>query len=58
MQDNLPVIDYKKCTGCLTCVAKCPRHIIISRKVVAEEIPAAENKTVEKEAPANEEKAE
>jgi electron transport complex protein RnfB len=28
MVDNLPVIDYKKCTGCLTCVAKCPRHII------------------------------
>ena len=40
MQDNLPVIDYKKCTGCLTCVAKCPRHIIISRKVKAEETPA------------------
>ena len=39
MQDNLPVIDYKKCTGCLTCVEKCPRHIIISRKVVAEETP-------------------
>ncbi len=40
MQDNLPVIDYKKCTGCLTCVNKCPRHIIISRKIVAEETPA------------------
>ncbi len=39
MQDNLPVIDYTKCTGCLTCVEKCPRHIIISRKVVAEETP-------------------
>lgn len=39
MQDNLPVFDYTKCTGCLTCVAKCPRHIIISRKVVAEETP-------------------
>lgn len=39
MQDNLPVFDYKKCTGCLTCVAKCPRHIIISRKVTAEETP-------------------
>ncbi len=39
MQDNLPVIDYSKCTGCLTCVAKCPRKIIISRKVVAEETP-------------------
>ena len=39
MQDNLPVIDYTKCTGCLTCVTKCPRHIIISRKVKAEETP-------------------
>ena len=35
----MPEIDYTKCTGCLTCVAKCPRHIIISRKVVAEETP-------------------
>ena len=43
MQDNLPIIDYKKCTGCLTCVAKCPRHIIISRKVIAEETPAQTN---------------
>lgn len=42
MKDNLPEIDYKKCTGCLTCVAKCPRHIIISRKVVAEETPATQ----------------
>lgn len=42
MHDNLPVIDYKKCTGCLTCVEKCPRHIIISRKVVAEETPQTE----------------
>lgn len=41
MKDNLPQIDYSKCTGCLTCVAKCPRHIIISRKVVAEETPQA-----------------
>ena len=39
MQDNLPVFDYSKCTGCLTCVAKCPRKIIISRKTVAEETP-------------------
>lgn len=42
MDGNLPVIDYSKCTGCFTCVAKCPRKIIISRKVVAEETPAAE----------------
>ncbi len=39
MQDNLPVFDYSKCTGCLTCVSKCPRKIIISRKTVAEETP-------------------
>lgn len=39
MKDNLPEIDYTKCTGCLTCVEKCPRHIIISRKVIAEETP-------------------
>lgn len=40
MENNLPKFDYSKCTGCLTCVAKCPRHIIISRKVIAEETPA------------------
>ncbi|MDE7454053.1 MAG: RnfABCDGE type electron transport complex subunit B [Clostridia bacterium] len=45
MKDNLPEIDYSKCTGCLTCVAKCPRHIIISRKVVAEETPAQPEQT-------------
>ena len=28
MVNNLPVIDYSKCTGCLTCVAKCPRKTI------------------------------
>ena len=28
MVDNLPVIDYLKCTGCLTCVTKCPRKCI------------------------------
>ena len=39
MVNNLPVFDYGKCTGCLTCVEKCPRHIIISRKVVAGETP-------------------
>ena len=31
MADNLPVFDYSKCTGCLTCVAKCPRKIILTR---------------------------
>lgn len=39
MKDNLPKIDYAKCTGCLTCVEKCPRQIIISRKLIAEETP-------------------
>ncbi len=33
MADNLPVFDYSKCTGCLTCVAKCPRKIILTRGV-------------------------
>ncbi len=28
MVDNLPVIDYSKCSGCKTCVSKCPRHSI------------------------------
>lgn len=28
MQDNLPIIDYTKCNGCKTCMAKCPRKII------------------------------
>jgi len=26
--ENIPVIDYKKCTGCLTCVSKCPAKVI------------------------------
>lgn len=28
MVDNIAVIDYDKCTGCLTCVNKCPRKCI------------------------------
>ena len=28
MKDNLPVIDYDKCIGCLTCLQKCPRKVI------------------------------
>ncbi len=39
MQDNLPVFDYSKCTGCLTCVAKCPKKVIIKRDVAASESP-------------------
>lgn len=31
MVNNLPVFDYTKCTGCKTCVAVCPRHIILER---------------------------
>lgn len=45
MEDNLPVFDYTKCTGCLTCVNKCPRHIIISRKIIAEETPVTIRET-------------
>lgn len=37
MVDNLPSIDYSKCTGCLTCVSKCPRKIIIKRDVAKTE---------------------
>lgn len=29
MVNNLPVIDYDKCTGCKICVAKCPRKCIL-----------------------------
>ena len=32
MVDNLPAFDYSKCTGCLTCVSKCPRKIILVRE--------------------------
>ena len=28
LQDNLPVIDYDKCTGCMQCAQACPRHCI------------------------------
>lgn len=28
MDNNLAVIDYTKCTGCLECVAKCPTKVI------------------------------
>ncbi len=28
MENNLPVIDYSKCTGCKICVQKCPRKTI------------------------------
>ena len=28
MVDDLPVIDYEKCTGCMSCVDKCPRKCI------------------------------
>ncbi len=31
MVNNLPLFDYSKCTGCLTCVSKCPRKIIHTR---------------------------
>ncbi len=28
MKDNLPIIDYNKCTGCGKCAEKCPKKII------------------------------
>lgn len=45
MENNLPVFDYTKCTGCLTCVGKCPRKIILKREVIAEETPTTETTT-------------
>lgn len=29
MENNLPVIDYKKCVGCKICVSKCPKKTIV-----------------------------
>ena len=29
MVDNIPVIDYSKCTGCKVCAVKCPRKCIL-----------------------------
>lgn len=26
--NNVPIIDYSKCTGCMTCFEKCPRKVI------------------------------
>ena len=31
VENNLAVIDYKKCTSCGACADKCPRHIIMSK---------------------------
>ncbi|MBQ8647786.1 MAG: 4Fe-4S dicluster domain-containing protein, partial [Oscillospiraceae bacterium] len=28
MDNLLPVINYDKCTGCGTCVTKCPKKVI------------------------------
>jgi electron transport complex protein RnfB len=28
LHDNLAVVDYDKCTGCLECVGKCPTKVI------------------------------
>ncbi len=28
MEDNLPIIDYKKCTACGKCIEKCPTKVI------------------------------
>lgn len=41
LKNNLPVIDYSKCTGCKTCVLKCPSKCIleldIKQAVVSQE---------------------
>ena len=26
--DNVAIIDHSKCDGCMTCVSKCPKHVI------------------------------
>ena len=31
VDNNIAVIDYKKCTSCGVCAQKCPRHIIINK---------------------------
>lgn len=49
MVNNLPVFDYTKCTGCKTCVAVCPRHIIIDREAKADESVQTEKEKTEKE---------
>ena len=28
MDNNIPVIDYNKCTGCGKCAEKCPKKVI------------------------------
>lgn len=32
VENNVAVIDYKKCTSCGMCAEKCPRHIIMEKK--------------------------
>ncbi len=32
VEDNIAVIDYKKCTSCGICADKCPRHIIVAER--------------------------
>ncbi len=32
MENNLPVVDSEKCTNCLMCAEKCPKHCIITLK--------------------------
>ncbi|MCL2831822.1 MAG: RnfABCDGE type electron transport complex subunit B [Treponema sp.] len=46
---GLPVVDYKKCTGCRACAIECPQHII--RIIPAEQsgaIPLCSNLNVQK----------
>ncbi len=45
MQDNLPVIDYRKCGGCGLCVEKCPAKCI---KPVADKKCSKSNAVAEK----------
>lgn len=46
MVDNLPVIDYSKCTNCYACVAKCPRKVLVRVRPEVAKQEVAEEKEV------------
>lgn len=44
--DNLPVIDYDKCRGCMVCAEKCPRHCIWVDTAMIKKAFVNENKCI------------